>query len=614
MAAAHDADTNRVGHSSRGSAAADNRTVTALGIILARAGSKGLPDKCVRRLLGRPLICYTIDHARQSRRLSATLLTTDSEPAKALARSAGITVVDRPAELANDTAAVDAAARHAVLQWELETGKKIDSAALLYGNIPVRAEGLIDRAIEHLAATGADSVRSVVPVTKQHPDWVHRLEGDRMQQFHPNSIYRRQDLTPIYYHDGAVVAVTRAALFAAKPEDHQSFLGHDRRAIIQAPEDAVDVDGPVDLLMAEAVLRAKFAENANAAPGCVRIGGRLIGSGQPAFIIAEAGVNHDGSLAKAFALVDAASEAGADAVKFQMFRAADLVAAQAPTAAYQQSATGDKSQRDMLRKLELGPSEFAQIKARCDDRGVLFLATPFGVNEVREIARLGTPAIKTASTDLTNWPLLDAAIATGLPLVVSTGAATEHEICEAVAHIARRGARDRLVLLHCVSSYPTPLEKANLRAIGCLHDMFDLPVGFSDHTTSLETGGHAVACGACVLEKHFTLDRKAAGPDHALSLEPPQLTEYIRRVREAESALGTGGIGMTNIEHSVRAVARRSVVAAVEIPRGAVISQAMLALKRPGTGLAPEMIPNLLGRRARQTIPADALLAWSMLE
>lgn len=230
-----------------------------LGIILARSGSRGLPDKCVRELLGRPLIQYTFDHATASRRLSAVVITTDSEPAKNLARNAGIEVIDRPAELATDDAPVDSAARHAVEVWERAHTETVDVVVLLYGNIPVRDTNLIDRAIEHLIDSGGDSVRSVARVAKQHPDWLHHLDGDRMTQFQENSIYRRQDLAPLYYHDGAVAVVTRRALFGAldTPDDHQAFWGGDRRALIQRAEDAVDVDEPIDLLLAEAVLRSQ---------------------------------------------------------------------------------------------------------------------------------------------------------------------------------------------------------------------------------------------------------------------------------------------------------------------------------------------------------------------
>jgi CMP-N-acetylneuraminic acid synthetase len=233
--------------------------MVALGVILARAGSKGLRDKCMRPLLGRPLIEYTFDHALASARLTASVLTTDSEPAAMLAVQRGIEIIERPAQLATDTATVDDAARHAVETWENRHGHRVDVVVLLYANIPVRAAGVIDRAIDDLGRGGGSSVRTVAPVGKQHPDWIHRLEGDRLIQFRRNSIHRRQDLEPLYYHDGAVVAVTRQALFDAldTPDDAHAFFGSDRRALVQRCEDAVDVDEEFDLHVAEAVLRAR---------------------------------------------------------------------------------------------------------------------------------------------------------------------------------------------------------------------------------------------------------------------------------------------------------------------------------------------------------------------
>ena len=236
--------------------------MTVLGLILARAGSKGLVGKCMRPLLGRPLIAYSIEHGQTSSALTALVLSTDSEAAKQFSRERGVEVIDRPAELATDSATVDAAARHAVETWEKRNGRTVDIVVLMYGNIPLRAAGLIDRAVEHLQESGADSVRSVATVSKQHPDWLHRLDEDRMIQYRPNSIYRRQDLELLYYHDGAAVAVTRDALFGAlnHPGDHQAFLGADRRAIVQQPEDSVDVDTAFDLLVAEAILKAREAQ------------------------------------------------------------------------------------------------------------------------------------------------------------------------------------------------------------------------------------------------------------------------------------------------------------------------------------------------------------------
>ena len=234
-----------------------------LGVVLARAGSKGLPDKCARPLLGRAVIEYTFDHALAAQKLTRVVLTTDSKAAANLARARGITVIDRPAALAHDTVRVDTVARHAVEHMESTGEPAVDVVVFLYGNIPVRAPGIIDHAVAHLSKTGADSVRTVALVTKQHPDWIHHLTGDRLEPFRENGIYRRQDLQPLYYHDGAVAVVRRNALFnAAACGNHgQAFLGNDRRAIVQSAEDAVDIDTLVDLHFAEAVLRYRESPN-----------------------------------------------------------------------------------------------------------------------------------------------------------------------------------------------------------------------------------------------------------------------------------------------------------------------------------------------------------------
>ena len=236
-----------------------------LAVILVRAGTKGLPDKCVLPLCGRPVLAYTIGHAQESRYVSAVVLTTDSAPAAAIARSAGVWVVDRPPELATDTAPVVAAVRHAVESYEVRTGTQYDAVVVLYGNVPVREYGIIDQCVDLLDTTGCDSVRTVAPVTKQHPDWLHRLDGDRLVQYRPNCIDRRQDLEPLYYHDGAVVVVRRDWLFVPEAaHDPHAFFGSDRRAVVQREEDTVDIDTSADFYRAEAVMRirseAAFAE------------------------------------------------------------------------------------------------------------------------------------------------------------------------------------------------------------------------------------------------------------------------------------------------------------------------------------------------------------------
>ncbi|MCG3126318.1 MAG: N,N'-diacetyllegionaminic acid synthase [Phycisphaerae bacterium] len=344
----------------------------------------------------------------------------------------------------------------------------------------------------------------------------------------------------------------------------------------------------------------------------VCVAGRPIGASWPAWIVAEAGVNHDGCVEKALRLVDAACEAGADAVKFQIFRADELATAAAPGAAYQRC--DDGSQRAMLSRLELGDDAFARIRRQCDERRIVFLATPFGRPDLARLLRLNPPAIKLASTDIDNVPLLRAAAGTGLPLIVSTGAATAAEISDAVEHLGEFGALHRSILLRCVSQYPAPLHDVNLRAIRSLAATYDVPVGFSDHTLSVEVGAWAVAAGACVLEKHLTLDRTADGPDHAMSLNPEEFRTYVRQVRALESALGDGAIGMTDGEIDVRRVARKSVVASRALPAGTLLTPDVLAIKRPSGGISPAQFDQLAGRRLATPVAADTPLTWEMLQ
>lgn len=349
-----------------------------------------------------------------------------------------------------------------------------------------------------------------------------------------------------------------------------------------------------------------------AEPAFLEIGRRRIGPGQPAYVIAEAGVNHDGELAKALRLVDAAVAARADAVKFQVFRAAELLTGQAQAAEYQKRA-GQSDARAMLQRLELEDDALREIRDYCRACEIEFLATPFGLADVRRLALLGVRAIKLASTDLNNVPLVQAAAVTELPLIISTGASTEEEIEAAVARLYALGADGRFALLHCVSCYPAPLELANLRAIETLRRRYDAVTGFSDHTTSAETGAWAVAAGAAILEKHFTLDPQAEGPDHAMSLDPTGLAEYVERVRLVERVLGSGRLGMAAAEADVRRVARRSVVAACDLAAGTRLTAEMLVTKRPAGGIEPERLDELLGCTLRRDVRCDTPLTWDML-
>ena len=324
-------------------------------------------------------------------------------------------------------------------------------------------------------------------------------------------------------------------------------------------------------------------------------------------------MNHNGDVDRAHRLVDAAAGAGADAVKFQTFRADRLASAAAPKAAYQAARTGAaQSQLDMLRALELAPEAHAELQAHARDRGLVFLSTPFDEESADLLEALDVPAFKVPSGELTNLPFLAHLARKGKPLIVSTGMAGLGEVEAAVREIEANGAPG-LVLLHCVSSYPARPEDSNLRVMATLAAAFGAPTGYSDHTLGIAVPLAAAALGACVIEKHFTLDRSLPGPDHQASAEPAELTALVEGIRTIESALGDGRKRAVAAEADTAAVARRSLVAAADIPAGAPLTPDLIALRRPGTGLPPALQPFLLGRRATVAIPAGTLLRLEML-
>ena len=333
------------------------------------------------------------------------------------------------------------------------------------------------------------------------------------------------------------------------------------------------------------------------------------------FVIAEAGVNHNGELDLALRLCDAAKAAGADAVKFQTFRAEDLVLPGAPTAQYQARQTGQQDQFAMLQQLELSAAKHQAIRSHCDAIGIEFFSTPFSVAAVDMLVHLGVRRIKLSSGELTHRALVERAAAARLPLLVSTGMATMDEIREALQWIAGvRGGLDGVTVLHCTSAYPAPDEALNLKAMVSMAADLGMAVGYSDHSLGIEAALAAVALGASVIEKHLTLDATLPGPDHGASLEPAQFKAMVDGIRRVSAMLGDGVKAPTLEERDTARVARRSIVAAVDIPAGAVITDAMLACRRPATGIAPRELASVLGRQAAQRVPAGTVLQWDQLQ
>jgi len=346
----------------------------------------------------------------------------------------------------------------------------------------------------------------------------------------------------------------------------------------------------------------------------IKISNRAVGEGEPCFIIAEAGVNHNGDLNMAKKLVELAREAGADAVKFQTFRAEEVVTKSAEKAEYQKKTTSiDESQYEMLKRLELSEEAHFELKSHADKQGIVFLSTPYDEQSIDLLVRLGVPALKISSADITNHPLLSYVAIKNIPIILSTGMSTLGEIEEAVETLINAGNM-QLILLHCNFNYPARMDDINLRVMTTLKQTFGLLIGYSDHTTGIEVPLAAVALGADVIEKHFTLDRHLPGPDQLSSIEPTELKDMVTGIRNIERALGSPVKRISGEEAQNREICRRSIVAATDIPQGTVITNDMLATKRPGTGILPKYTRDLVGRKATCNIAKDDLITWGKME
>jgi N-acetylneuraminate synthase/N,N'-diacetyllegionaminate synthase len=330
----------------------------------------------------------------------------------------------------------------------------------------------------------------------------------------------------------------------------------------------------------------------------IRIGESFIGEGERYFIVSEVGVNHNADIELAKELIKRAKEAGADAVKFQTYKAEHLVSRKHAEKLY-----------NVIKDLQLSYDDFLTLSALAKKEGITFLSTPFDEESVNFLDSLDVPAFKIASEEVTNHPFLRYIARKGKPIILSTGMSTLTEVAEAVDVLRGEGAED-IVLLHCVSNYPARVEDANLKAITTLKAAFHLPVGFSDHTEGISIPIAAVAFGACMIEKHFTLDKNLRGPDHKASLEPDELKSMIKAIKEVEAALGDGVKRCTKEEEETRIWARRSIVARVRIKKGERIEEEALTTKRPTIGILPKYMELLKGKKVYMDVEEDEVLLW----
>jgi N,N'-diacetyllegionaminate synthase len=345
----------------------------------------------------------------------------------------------------------------------------------------------------------------------------------------------------------------------------------------------------------------------------IQIGLKRIGEKQPCFIIAEAGINHNGKLSNAKKLVDTAVHAGVDAIKFQTFKAEGVVTHDVSIASYAKKNIGrNLTQLEMIKRYELSYDSFKKLKQYCDKKKILFLSTPHSFDAIDFLEDL-VPAYKFGSGDLTNTPALQYASRKHKPMILGTGMATLPEVRTAIRTIHASG-NHQVVALHCTTNYPCPLAEVNLRAMLTMQNTLNCLVGYSDHTIGITVPVMAATLGAVVIEKHFTLDKKMPGPDHKASLEPAELKQMVTAIRNVETALGSYAKKPTRSEKEILKLVRKSIVAKQDIKNGTILRRNMLDIKRPGTGLSPTCLQKILGKKTKKPLSKDELIRLNMVE
>ncbi len=558
-----------------------------LFLIPARGGSKRIPGKNLRTLAGIPLVAWAgrIAGAATTEGDVVVCSTEDREIAS-VASTWGIRVLDRPADLATDTAASLDVAIHA-LDAMAGDGEPFDLLVLVQPTSPLTDPADLRAAIDLAREKG----RSVASVTTSHPAaWHHDVGAD--DSLRPVDAEDADRLLTGAFYVTTPNALRRSGRFV----EPGVTLGY-----ATPPERAIDIDEPTDLRIAAALLGSREVTP-------FRLADRAIGGpGEGVFVIAEAGVNHDGDAEIAHRLVDAAADTGADAVKFQTFVPDALASATAPTAGYQRATDQGVDQRAMLQRLALPTDAWPTLRQHAIDRGIVFLSAPFDDASADLLDAMDVPGFKTGSGELTNLPFLERLARKGRPMIVSTGMATMAEVAAAVDVIRATGLAE-LTLLHCVSSYPAAPGDANLAAMRTMRDAFGLQTGWSDHTPGIELPIAATALGATIIEKHLTLDRTRRGPDHAMSLEPTEFAAMVAAIRTTADAIGDGEKVPTAAEREIAAVARRSLHWARDLSAGETIAEDDLLAQRPGNGISPARTHELVGRQTARAVQAGTMV------
>jgi len=580
-----------------------NRKIWA--IIPARGGSKGIPKKNIIEVAGKPLIAYTIEQGLASKYIDGVFVSTDDPDIKKVAEEYGAAIINRPIALAGDESPTLEALRHGVAFLDKERGINADNIILLQATTPLRRVEDIDSAISLYFDENADAVVSgVVAPHSYNPFWAKKIADGRLHMMFDSekTASRRQDLPDIFWHNGQIYIAGKELLLS-----HGDWYRGKCLPYVCPEKTFVNIDTLHDLNLAENLIQEQRRQMVNRIT--LSVGEKKIGYRKPCFIIAEAGVNHNGDVDLALKLVDAAANAGVDAVKFQFFDPPNVTTPETSLARYQQENIGSGgNQIEMLKKLALTESEIGQLKLHAEEKGLVFMCTSHsGLNEFKILDRMGVAAHKVGSGDLLNLPVLQYLARTGKPIIIGTGMATMDEVKAVYRFLVQEGSQ-QTVFLHCTTEYPCPFDQINMRALTTMMDEIECPIGYSDHSLGIEVPLMAVSLGACVLEKHFTLDRTLPGPDHQASVLPDELERMVRQIRNIEDARGKAEKMPTAGEFETAGVARKSIVYARDLPEGTVLGEGDIAVKRPGTGMNPLRYFEVIGKKIKRSVPKDRLV------
>ncbi len=574
-----------------------------IAVITARSGSKGIKDKNILSVNNIPLVIRSIQHAQSSKYIDKVFVSTDSQEYLNLCNTVLFNAKKmklRPEHLATDEATHDE-----LITYLANEFREYDYMVLLQPTIPYRDAKDIDACIERTVDNNANSLISICEISAP----VHHtlvLEGDRVGKylFKDESISLRQENKTGYRPNGSVYISKIPFVIENKKLREELPMVY----IMKEDIKNLDIDEPNDLTKANSLLAGHNLKNKVS----FKIGDRTIGRNSPCFIIAEIGVNHNGDVNIAKKMVDKAIEIGVDAVKFQTFISEKLVTKTAEKVEYQNEGEKSDSQMEMLKKLELSQDEFRELKKYCDEKGAVFISTPFDFESAEFLNELGVPAFKVGSGDMNNIPLMEQIASYKTPMIISTGMASMKEVMDTVNTVKQ--FHNEITLLHCTSNYPTLPENVNLNSMKTLDESFPYFVGFSDHSVGPDAAMASVACGAKVIEKHFTLDNSMDGPDHKASSNPEVFKGMIDKIRKMEKIIGSADKHLTKSEEEVERIARKSVIALRDLKQGEVITLDMITIKRPATGIKPKYMKNIIGMKMSQDIKEDEVLNYEDVE